>query len=65
MSRFSNGFSLVLLCQSCPAAIDEMFNNKLHIIGGVGIGIGIIMVSLWMIAELFGFFVQFCCFAFI
>lgn len=30
--------------QSCPAAIDEVFNSKLHIIGGVGIGIGIIMV---------------------
>lgn len=36
-----------LFYQSCPAAIDEMFNNKLHIIGGVGIGIGVIMVSLW------------------
>lgn len=34
------------LLQSCPAAIDEVFNNKLHIIGGVGIGIGLIMVSL-------------------
>lgn len=34
------------LLQSCPAAIDEVFNNKLHIIGGVGIGIGVIMVSL-------------------
>lgn len=30
--------------QSCPAAIEEVFNSKLHIIGGVGIGIGIIMV---------------------
>lgn len=29
-----------------------MFNNKLHIIGGVGIGIGIIMVSLQMTAGL-------------
>ena len=36
--------SLVSL-QSCPSAIDEMFNSKLHIIGGVGIGIGVIMVS--------------------
>lgn len=41
------------LSQSCPAAIKEVFNSKLHIIGGVGIGIGIIMVrdltftSLW------------------
>ncbi|XP_046873612.1 CD9 antigen-like isoform X1 [Hypomesus transpacificus] len=29
---------------SCPSAIDEMFNSKLHIIGGVGIGIGVIMI---------------------
>ncbi|KAK1906771.1 CD9 antigen [Dissostichus eleginoides] len=34
----------VLITTSCPAAIDEMFNTKLHIIGGVGIGIGIIMI---------------------
>lgn len=32
------------LSQSCPSAISEVFNSKLHIIGGVGIGIGIIMV---------------------
>lgn len=31
--------------QSCPDAIDEVFDSKLHIIGGVGITIGIIMVS--------------------
>ncbi|XP_026871650.2 CD9 molecule b isoform X1 [Electrophorus electricus] len=29
---------------SCPAAIDDLFNSKLHIIGGVGIGIGVIMI---------------------
>ncbi|XP_031586176.1 CD9 antigen-like isoform X1 [Oreochromis aureus] len=34
----------VLVTKSCPAAIDEVFNNKLHIIGGVGIGIGVIMI---------------------
>lgn len=33
-----------LITKACPAAIDEMFNNKLHIIGGVGIGIGVIMI---------------------
>ncbi|KAM3858850.1 CD9 antigen-like [Diretmus argenteus] len=34
----------LLITTSCPAAIDEMFNSKLHIIGGVGIGIGVIMI---------------------
>ncbi|XP_053169778.1 CD9 antigen-like [Scomber japonicus] len=34
----------VLITTSCPAAIDEMFNTRLHIIGGVGIGIGVIMI---------------------
>lgn len=34
------------LFQSCPDAIDEVFDSKLHIIGGVGITIGIVMVSL-------------------
>uniref|UniRef100_A0A3B1JAN6 Tetraspanin n=1 Tax=Astyanax mexicanus TaxID=7994 RepID=A0A3B1JAN6_ASTMX len=29
---------------SCPDAIDEVFNSKLHIIGAVGIGIGVIMI---------------------
>ncbi|KAJ7987916.1 hypothetical protein DPEC_G00318200 [Dallia pectoralis] len=29
---------------SCPAAINEVFNSKLHIMGGVGIGIGVIMI---------------------
>uniref|UniRef100_A0A3P9D1B2 Tetraspanin n=1 Tax=Maylandia zebra TaxID=106582 RepID=A0A3P9D1B2_9CICH len=32
------------LLQSCPDAIEEVFNSKLHIIGGVGIAIGVIMV---------------------
>ncbi|XP_041833109.1 CD9 antigen-like isoform X2 [Melanotaenia boesemani] len=34
----------LLVTTSCPAAIDEMFNSRLHIIGGVGIGIGVIMI---------------------
>ncbi|XP_017296785.1 CD9 antigen isoform X2 [Kryptolebias marmoratus] len=34
----------VLVTTSCPKAIDEVFNNKLHILGGVGIGIGVIMI---------------------
>ncbi|XP_029952713.1 CD9 molecule a isoform X1 [Salarias fasciatus] len=33
-----------LLIKSCPNAIEEMFDSKLHIIGGVGITIGIVMV---------------------
>lgn len=32
--------------QSCPDAIDEVFDSKLHIIGGVGITIGVVMVSM-------------------
>uniref|UniRef100_A0A3Q0RXH9 Tetraspanin n=1 Tax=Amphilophus citrinellus TaxID=61819 RepID=A0A3Q0RXH9_AMPCI len=42
----------ILVTKSCPAAIDEVFNNKLHIIGGVGIGIGVIMVSLQLTETL-------------
>ncbi|XP_056878333.1 CD9 antigen-like isoform X1 [Takifugu flavidus] len=34
----------VLVTTNCPSAIKEMFDSKLHIIGGVGIGIGIIMI---------------------
>ncbi|XP_076848983.1 CD9 molecule a isoform X2 [Brachyhypopomus gauderio] len=34
----------VLITKSCPDAIDEVFNSKLHIIGGIGIGIGVIMI---------------------
>ncbi|XP_072097185.1 CD9 molecule a [Mobula birostris] len=30
--------------QSCPQAIEEIFNGKLYIIGAVGIGIGIVMI---------------------
>ncbi|XP_066523285.1 CD9 molecule b isoform X1 [Hoplias malabaricus] len=33
-----------LITTSCPAAIDDLFNAKLHIIGGVGIGIGVVMI---------------------
>lgn len=35
----------VFVLQSCPDAIDEVFDSKLHIIGGVGITIGVVMVS--------------------
>ncbi|XP_075998032.1 CD9 molecule a isoform X2 [Genypterus blacodes] len=33
-----------LIVKSCPDAIDEVFDSKLHIIGGVGITIGVIMM---------------------
>ncbi|XP_072241876.1 CD9 molecule a isoform X2 [Leuresthes tenuis] len=33
-----------LIMKSCPDAIEDVFNSKLHIIGGVGITIGVIMV---------------------
>ncbi|XP_028286737.1 CD9 molecule a isoform X2 [Parambassis ranga] len=33
-----------LILKSCPDAIDEVFDSKLHIIGGVGITIGVIMM---------------------
>ncbi|KAM9376869.1 CD9 molecule a isoform 2-T2 [Pholidichthys leucotaenia] len=32
------------IIKSCPEAIDKVFDSKLHIIGGVGITIGVIMV---------------------
>lgn len=37
----------VLVCppKSCPEAIEEVFQNKFHIIGAVGIGIAVVMVS--------------------
>lgn len=35
--------------QSCPAAIDDVFNSKLNVIGAVGLGIAVIMVSSQMI----------------
>ncbi|KAL2076666.1 hypothetical protein ACEWY4_027737 [Coilia grayii] len=33
-----------IITTSCPVAIEDMFNSKLHVIGGVGIGIGVIMI---------------------
>ncbi|KAA0720765.1 CD9 antigen [Triplophysa tibetana] len=33
-----------LVTTSCPSAIEEVFTSKLHIIAGVGIGIGVIMI---------------------
>lgn len=33
------------MLQSCSDAIEEVFNSKLHIIGGVGLTIGIVMAS--------------------
>lgn len=36
---------LVCLPKSCPDAIKEVFDNKFHIIGAVGIGIAVVMVS--------------------
>ncbi|XP_034169110.1 CD9 molecule b isoform X1 [Pangasianodon hypophthalmus] len=30
--------------KSCPSAIDDLFNSKMHVIGGVGIGIGVILI---------------------
>ncbi|MBN3317629.1 CD9 protein, partial [Atractosteus spatula] len=39
----------VLSLKACPQAIHEVFESKLHIIAGVGIGIAIVMVStLWL-----------------
>ncbi|KAM4734607.1 CD9 molecule a isoform 2-T2 [Anableps anableps] len=32
------------IIKSCPDAIDEVFNSKLHIIGGIGITTGVVMV---------------------
>ncbi|XP_061570222.1 CD9 antigen-like isoform X1 [Cololabis saira] len=34
----------LLITKSCPNAIEEVFNGKLHILGGVGIGIGVIVI---------------------
>ncbi|KAG7216082.1 hypothetical protein INR49_007834 [Caranx melampygus] len=33
-----------LITKSCPDAIDEVFDSKLHIIGGMGIAIGAVMM---------------------
>ncbi len=35
---------LLFLLQNCPDAIKEIFTSRLHVIGGVGIGIGVVMV---------------------
>ncbi|XP_026096575.1 LOW QUALITY PROTEIN: CD9 antigen-like [Carassius auratus] len=32
------------LTTSCPNAIKEIFTSRLHVIGGVGIGIGVVMI---------------------
>lgn len=32
------------ITKSCPEAIEEVFDSKLHVIGGVGLGIGVIMI---------------------
>lgn len=37
--------SLALPPKPCPEAIKEVFDNKFHIIGAVGIGIAVVMVS--------------------
>lgn len=34
-----------LQVKPCPEAINEVFNSKFHIIGAVGIGIAVVMVS--------------------
>lgn len=34
----------ILVTTSCPTAIVNLFNSKMHIIGGVGIGIGVVMI---------------------
>ncbi|XP_053740673.1 CD9 molecule a isoform X2 [Synchiropus splendidus] len=34
----------LVVTKSCPEAIDDVFNSKLHIIGGVGLTIGVIMM---------------------
>nr|XP_057930590.1 CD9 molecule a isoform X1 [Doryrhamphus excisus] len=33
-----------LIIKNCPEAIEDVFDSKLHIIGGVGIAIGVVMV---------------------
>lgn len=40
----TDGIIATLTMPTCPAAINEVFNSKLHIIGGVGIGIAVIMI---------------------
>lgn len=40
--------------QPCPKAIDDVFNSKLNVIGAVGLGIAVIMVSLQVMGLLPG-----------
>ncbi|KAM8974489.1 CD9 antigen [Pelodytes ibericus] len=40
----SSGVVGVVSAQPCPNAIEKVFDNKLHIIGAVGIGIAVIMI---------------------
>lgn len=51
----------VHLLQSCPDAIDEVFDSKLHIIGGVGITIGVVMVSVRLVYNQISSNLSFCC----
>ncbi|XP_049628079.1 CD9 antigen [Suncus etruscus] len=37
-------FAESLKVKTCPDAIEEIFNNKFHIIGAVGIGIAVVMI---------------------
>ncbi|KAF5912358.1 hypothetical protein HPG69_004028 [Diceros bicornis minor] len=41
----SKDFVSTITMKSCPEAIKEVFDNKFHIIGAVGIGIAVVMVS--------------------
>ncbi|XP_052439144.1 CD9 antigen [Carassius gibelio] len=34
----------IFVTKSCPDAIEEIFTSRLHVIGGVGIGIGAVMI---------------------
>ncbi|XP_059360795.1 CD9 antigen-like [Carassius carassius] len=34
----------IFVTKSCPDAIEEIFTSRLHVIGGVGIGIGVVMI---------------------
>ncbi|XP_054255467.1 CD9 antigen isoform X4 [Indicator indicator] len=36
--------TLIEAASSCPAAIDDVFNSKLNVIGAVGLGIAVIMI---------------------
>ncbi|KAK2101484.1 hypothetical protein P7K49_019150 [Saguinus oedipus] len=43
--RASESRTPALTLSSCPDAIKEVFDSKFHIIGAVGIGIAVVMVS--------------------